>query len=134
MMKKLGLAALAVLAAVSAVAQAPDAAVQGIVGSAGFKAATAFMDTDYDRFVRELIALTEIPAPSFKEQKRGEAYMELLRGVGLANVEMDPEGNVMGLRKGTNSNGPLLAVLAHLDTVFPEGTDVKVKRQGTKLM
>jgi len=45
---------------------------------------------------------------------------------------MDAEGNVMGLRKGSGG-GPMLAVLAHLDTVFPEGTDVKVKRTGTKL-
>ena len=40
--------------------------------------------------------------------------------------------NVMAVRKGTG-DGPMLAVLAHLDTVFPEGTDVKVKRAGTKL-
>jgi di/tripeptidase len=48
-------------------------------------------------------------------------------------VEKDEEGNVMGLRRGTGG-GPLLAVLAHLDTVFPEGTDVKVTRTGTRLM
>jgi tripeptide aminopeptidase len=45
---------------------------------------------------------------------------------------MDPEGNVMGVRKGSGS-GPMLAVTAHLDTVFPEGTDVKVKRDGSRL-
>src|SRR4026209_2089039 len=38
----------------------------------------------------------------------------------------------MGLRKGTGG-GPMLALLAHLDTAFPEGTDVKVKRSGTRL-
>ena len=46
---------------------------------------------------------------------------------------MDAEGNAMGVRKGTAAGGPMLAILAHLDTVFPEGTDVKVKRQGTRL-
>jgi acetylornithine deacetylase/succinyl-diaminopimelate desuccinylase-like protein len=46
---------------------------------------------------------------------------------------MDKEGNVMGVRKGSGA-APMLAVLAHLDTVFPEGTDVKVRRQGTRLM
>ena len=115
-------------------AQTPDAAVQAIVSSAGFKAATTFIEGDQERFVRELITLTEIPAPSFKEQKRGAAFLEMLRAHGLADVEMDMEGNVMGIRKGTAGGGPLLAVLAHLDTVFPEGTDVKVKRQGTRLM
>lgn len=38
----------------------------------------------------------------------------------------------MGVRKGTGG-GPLIAIAAHLDTVFPEGTDVKVKREGTRL-
>jgi tripeptide aminopeptidase len=98
-----------------------------------FNEATAFLDADHDRFVRELIALTEIPAPPFKEDRRAKAYLEMLREVGLSDVEQDTEGNVMGVRKGAD-NGPLLAVLAHFDTVFPEGTDVTVKRDGTKLM
>ena len=59
--------------------------------------------------------------------------MQMLQEHGLSNVEMDPEGNVMGIRKGAG-NGPLVAIAAHLDTVFPEGTDVRVKRQGTRLL
>ena len=47
-------------------------------------------------------------------------------------LNVDGEGNVLGLRKGKGRG--LLAVVAHLDTVFPEGTDVKVKRDGTKLL
>ncbi len=57
--------------------------------------------------------------------------MEMLRQHGLTDVQMDEEGNVMGIRKG--NGGRLLAVAAHLDTVFPEGTDVTVKREGTRL-
>src|SRR6185369_12344184 len=71
--------------------------------------------------------------PPFKEAKRAAAYLQMLRQAGLTNVEQDAEGNVMGVRKGTGS-GPLIAVAAHLDTVFPEGTDVTVKRSGTRLM
>ena len=60
--------------------------------------------------------------------------MEMLRQQGLSDVEMDAEGNVMGIRRGTGAaGGPMLVVNAHLDTVFPEGTDVKVKRQGNRL-
>ena len=55
----------------------------------------------------------------------------MLRQQGLTDVEIDAEGNAMGVRKGTGG-GPMVAVVAHLDTVFPEGTDVKVKRQGTR--
>ncbi len=119
-----------------AAAQTADALVSSIITNAKFKDATAFLERDQDRFVRELIALTEIPAPPFKEKARAAAYLELLRGLGLSEVEMDAEGSVMGIRRGTGNaaDTPMLAVLAHLDTVFPEGTDVKVKRDGTKLM
>ena len=111
----------------------PSELVQRIRGSAQFAEASAFIDGDYDRFVTELVALTEIPAPPFKEQARAKAYLEMLRRQGLSDVEIDAEGNAMGVRKGT-AGGSMVAVLAHLDTVFPEGTDVKVKRQGTRLM
>jgi len=119
-----------------ATAQTADALVSGIISSANFKSATTFFEGDHDRFVRELITLTEIPAPPFKEKARATAYLEMLRGLGLSDAEMDAEGNVMGIRRGTGNaaDRSVLAVLAHLDTVFPEGTDVKVKRDGTKLM
>ncbi|HJR59838.1 MAG TPA: M20/M25/M40 family metallo-hydrolase [Vicinamibacterales bacterium] len=111
---------------------AQDAVVRQILDSPQFKAATAFIEKDQPRFVKELIELTEIPAPPFKEQRRAAAYLEMLRQSGLSDVEMDQEGNVMGVRKGTGGPG-MVAVLSHLDTVFPEGTDVKVKREGPKL-
>jgi acetylornithine deacetylase/succinyl-diaminopimelate desuccinylase-like protein len=124
----------AVLAgAVQIAAQAPDDTPKRIVASPRFAQASAFIRSDVDRFVRELIALTEVPAPPFKEDRRGAAFLDLLRQVGLSDVERDAEGNVMGIRKGAGG-GPLLAVVAHLDTVFPEGTPVTVKREGTKLM
>lgn len=131
-MKCCSIALAVLLTAAMAAAQSRDGAVQKIIASGQFKTASTFLDGDYDRFVRELITLNEIPAPSFKEQKRAAAYLEMLRDLGLSDVEIDDEGNAMGLRKGTGG-GPMLAVLAHLDTVFPEGTDVKVKRSGTRL-
>jgi tripeptide aminopeptidase len=122
-------------------AQSPEARVRGLLDSPAFTQATAFIRTDQDRFVRELVTLTQIPSPPFKEQARARAFMEMLRQQGLSDVEMDPEGNVMGIRKGAATaassrpaGGGLLAVNAHLDTVFPEGTNVTVKRDGTRLM
>ncbi len=127
--------ALAALTVAATAAQSPDARVRGILDSPKFTQAAAFIESDQDRFVRELVALTEIPAPPFKEQARAKAYMEMLRQVGLTDVEMDAEGNVMGIRRGSGpAGGALLLVNAHLDTVFPEGTDVKVRREGTRLM
>jgi acetylornithine deacetylase/succinyl-diaminopimelate desuccinylase-like protein len=128
-----GIAVLVFLAAAAPAGQAPDGTVKPLLEGAKFKAAAAFIRTDYDRFVRELVALNEIPAPPFKEERRARAFLQRLREHGLADVEMDPEGNVMGVRKGSGG-GPMVAVVAHLDTVFPEGTDVRVKREGTRLM
>ena len=112
----------------------PDARVQRVVADGRFKAAMAAIDRDHDRLIAEIVTLTEIPAPTFEEQRRGAAYLEMLRAHKLADVERDEIGNVMGIRRGTNAaGGPLVAVVAHLDTVFPGGTDVKVRRSGTRL-
>lgn len=117
---------------------APDPAkgVAKLVASPAFKAATAKLDADYDRTVADIVTLTEIPAPPFKEEARAKAYLAMLKAHGLTNVEMDAEGNVMGVRPGTvtKGKGPFVVIAAHLDTVFPEGTDVKVRREGTRLM
>ena len=109
-----------------------DGAIRRLIEGAQFKQAVTFIAADQDRFVKELIALTEIPAPPFKEQARAKAYATRLRELNLTDVEIDAEGNAMGVRKGTG-DGAMVAVVAHLDTVFPEGTDVKVKREGTRL-
>jgi len=114
-------------------ASAQPANVQRVLMSTQFQAARDFVTKDHDRFVREIIQLTEIEAPPFKETKRGIAFAEMLRQSGLSDVETDPEGNVVGVRKGSG-NGPLIAIAAHLDTVFPEGTNVKVRREGTRLL
>ena len=106
--------------------------VQAVLNHPKFKAAQDLVTKDHDRFVRELIQITEIEAPPFKEAKRAKAFTEMLRQSGLNDVETDAEGNVIGLRRG-GGNGPLIAIAAHLDTVFPEGTNVKVRREGTRL-
>jgi tripeptide aminopeptidase len=109
--------------------------VRKLVASPAFKAAAAKLDADFDRTVADIVTLTEIPAPPFKEATRAKAYMEMLKAHGLSDVTMDAEGNVMGVRAGTatKGKGPFVVIAAHLDTVFPEGTDTKVKREGTKL-
>jgi tripeptide aminopeptidase len=74
-------------------------------------------------------SICEIPAPPFKEAVRGAEYKRRLEALGLA-VRIDSIGNIIAERKGTG-NGPTVMLAGHLDTVFPEGTDVKVKREGT---
>jgi len=121
------------VALAAAQAPSPDAAVKAVIDSPKFKTAMAALDKDHDRLVSEIIHLTEIPAPPFKETARAKAYMAMLKAHGLTSVEQDAEGNVMGVRRGVGKMTPLIAIAAHLDTVFPEGTDVKVKRDGTRL-
>ena len=123
----------ALLAPAPLPAQTPEARVRDLVAAPSFKQAAAFIASDQERFVRELIALTEIPAPPFKEAARAKAFQAMLEQHGLADVEMDGEGNVMGVRRGGGGQPGVLVVSAHLDTVFPEGTDVKVRREGTRL-
>jgi tripeptide aminopeptidase len=118
------------LSCAAAVAQGPTA--QRIITSPKFQAAQEFISKDHDRFVREIIQINEVEAPPFKEEMRAKLYAEMLRQSGLADVQIDAEGNVIGVRKGAGG-GPLIAIAAHLDTVFPEGTNVKVRREGTKL-
>jgi len=79
-----------------------------------------------------LIELTEIEAPPFKEEKRAAHYRGLIREAGF-DADLDEIGNVVARRDG-QGGGRTVAVVAHLDTVFPEGTDVTVRREDDKLM
>ncbi|MFL6693990.1 MAG: M20/M25/M40 family metallo-hydrolase, partial [Ramlibacter sp.] len=110
------------------------AQVSRILASPAFKAAAAQIDREHDRIVDEGIKLTEIPAPPFKEETRAREFQKMIQAAGLQDVKIDEEGNVLALRKGTHGDGKVVVVSAHLDTVFPAGTDVKVKRQGSKLL
>ncbi len=120
----------------SAQAANPDAAVAKLVASPAFKTAAKTLADQHDRTVADIITLTEIPAPPFKEAERGKALLEMWKAAGLSDVQMDAEGNVTGVRAGTKTQGkgPYVVLAAHQDTVFPEGTNVKVRREGTKLM
>lgn len=96
------------------------------------KEAFEFID-DYDeQTIKTLIALTEIEAPPFKEKKRSDTYLQLLKDAGADSVWQDEVWNAIGLVKGSKGE-KVLAICAHLDTVFPEGTDVKVRQAGDTL-
>tara|TARA_B100001029_G_scaffold28764_1_gene21062 strand:- start:3709 stop:4992 length:1284 start_codon:yes stop_codon:yes gene_type:complete len=73
-----------------------------------------------------LIKLTEIEAPPFKEQNRAIEFKHMIEEIGIDSVWIDLEGNVVGLLKGQEGTRTV-GLDAHLDTVFPEGTDVKVR-------
>jgi len=80
---------------------------------------------------KELVRICEIPAPPFKEDARARDIARRFADVGLSNIRTDEEGNVIASRPGRSSQ-PGLIVSAHLDTVFPEGTNVNVRRDGER--
>lgn len=92
------------------------------------KKGLAFIQRDHDRTVQEQIAITEIPAPPFKEEIRAADFKQRLEELKLQNVQTDAEGNVFGVRPGIGG-GPKIFISAHLDTVFPEGTDTTVQKE-----
>ena len=77
-------------------------------------------------------ALTEIPAPSFQEEKRAAAVRAAFAAEGLP-AQTDKLGNVIAELRGANDKECIL-IAAHLDTVFPAETDVKVQREGDRLV
>jgi tripeptide aminopeptidase len=82
------------------------------------------------------IRLTEIPAPSFQESARAAAVKSLFEQAGL-QVEIDRTGNVVATLTGANSAAgadrrDAVMLSAHLDTVFPAGTDVQVQHDANR--
>jgi acetylornithine deacetylase/succinyl-diaminopimelate desuccinylase-like protein len=82
--------------------------------------------------LEQQVQLCEIPAPPFKETARGLEFRKRIAALGYPNARIDSIGNVIAERPGTGS-GPTVMIAGHLDTVFPEGTDVKVKKTGERL-
>jgi acetylornithine deacetylase/succinyl-diaminopimelate desuccinylase-like protein len=123
-----------VLCGASAAFAQQDAANIGakLIAEPAIKAAIDAIRASEAQTIEDQVRLCEVEAPPFKESKRAEVYARMLRELGLQNVRIDKEGNVLGERPGAQPR-PRLVFTAHLDTVFPEGTDVKVKREGNIL-
>lgn len=82
-----------------------------------------------ERAMVEQVELCEIASPTFHEETRAKEIARRMKEYGLTDVTMDGIGNVVGVRKG-KGNGPVLVIDAHMDTVFPHGIDVTVRREG----
>jgi tripeptide aminopeptidase len=109
-----------------------ESIIREVMTSDAYRKAVATLDAEHDRTVEDIIALTQIEAPSFQEETRARAFRKMAEAHGLKDLEIDAEGNVTGMRPGVG-NGPIICIAAHLDTVFPAGTDLTVRREGTRL-
>src|SRR5580704_16141961 len=83
--------------------------------------------------VRVQVAVSEIAAPTGEEQRRAAWISRRFTALGLSDIRSDAAGNVIGRRRGVRA-GPAVAVCAHLDTVFPRGTTVRVRQDGELLL
>ena len=103
-----------------------------LMNSPSLRAAFEAIRRNEPSVVQQQIQVCEIPAPPFHEDARGQELRRRFEALGLRDVRIDRAGNVIGVRPGKAIH-PNLVFAAHLDTVFPEGTDVKVKVDGGTL-
>ena len=88
--------------------------------------------TNYRPVLETAIAVQQIPAPTFGEAERAAFVAERLRRIGLSSIDIDAIGNVYSRRPGRRG-GPALLVSAHLDTVFPRETDLRLRYEGERI-
>jgi acetylornithine deacetylase/succinyl-diaminopimelate desuccinylase-like protein len=117
----------------STITLTPDRTVQGLLGSPRVQSAFRFFESRADEITEDHIRICSIPAPPFGEALRAAYLAERFREHGLSEASIDEEGNCVALRPG-GSLAPLLVVSAHLDTVFPPGTDFSVRREHQRLL
>lgn len=96
------------------------------------RAALAWFGPNVNWINEQQARLTEIAAPPFQEATRAAAVKALLSAAGLS-VQTDATGNVIGELRGANEK-EIVVLSAHLDTVFPAGTDIKVRREGSRML
>ena len=117
----------------SAIKTSPSLTIRHLMSSIEVAGAFRFFEKNADAITDEQIRICSIPASPFGEKERAEYLSEKFLSLGLTEVEIDEEGNCLGLIKGA-SRSPLIVVSAHLDTVFASGTDFTVVRRENRLL
>ena len=116
----------------SSLKTAPAQSIRQLATTTGVAGALRFFETNAGAITDEHIRICSVPATPFAEQERAAYLAERFRELGLHDVSIDEEGNCLGLWRGTSPT-PLIIVSAHLDTVFANGTDFTVRREGERL-
>ncbi|MCA1557701.1 MAG: peptidase M20, partial [Acidobacteria bacterium] len=118
---------------VSSITLTPEQVIGELLRSERVRRAFQFFEQRAAEITEEHARICSIPAPPFGESERAEYLAEKFRQYGLRDASIDAEGNCVALREGSRRE-PLLVVSAHLDTVFPPGTDFQVRRERGRLL
>jgi len=110
----------------------PKTTIQRLLASPRVRRACKFFTQAEAQITEQHIAICSVPSTPFGEAARAETLRDKFRALDIADAHIDGEGNCIALRRG-RAERPLLIVSAHLDTVFPEGTDFTVRREAGKL-
>lgn len=94
------------------------------------KSALAFIEANHENTLESQVTIAEIPAPTFHEARRAAYMASEFRRAGLADVEIDKQGNVLGWREGEIKDTLVLA--AHLDISFAPGVNTRVRKEGKR--
>lgn len=111
--------------------RAVESSVAAVERVPAVRRAAEFLAREGDWILQQQIRITSIPAPPFHEEERARYLEEQFRALGLRNVRRDSIGNVLGERPGSDAEHIVL-LSAHIDTVFPAGTEIEVRRDGDR--
>jgi len=95
------------------------------------QSALAWLRAQEAQFTAWQLELSAVPAPPFQEKPRAEWLAQRFRDLHLEDVHLDEAGNVLGVRPGSAKQ--FITLSAHIDTVFPTGTPLNIRHQGTRL-
>lgn len=102
-------------------------ALAALTGEEKVQRALRFMEEDREEILNRQMELALIPAPTYHEEKKAMRLLEMFRAEGLEECCIDPQGNCVGLRRGTGG-GKTVLLEAHMDTVFPLDTRLEITR------
>lgn len=112
-------------------ANATDVSVPRLAQDPACARGLSWIDSSSSWVTEQQIRLTETAAPEFEEQKRAELLQSMFTDMGY-KARIDETGDVVVERIGMQTDRVVL-LAAHLDTVFPAGTDVRVRREGRRM-
>jgi len=85
-----------------------------------------------NRTIETALQIQQVASPTFGEKNRAELVYNLFHDAGLKSIKMDSINNVYGIRRGKSSKKTVM-ISAHLDTVFPDSTDLTIRRESGRI-